>query len=202
MKNSVTLKLLALPFIVIPTWMLTSALMSQRQSANASPQIASPPPKIASYLVDGKSKTIVVEEIGKTKASVTQRINPSPAIVSKHSLTSQEFAVAGNDVSIKASVKLMSKVGGVVHLWRLRAFRLDDNSKEFDKPYVEQLFEMDASGRMEPTFSEVIQLPAGRHRVVLSLYAVPKGYDLTELNDEQTASSAILINVPEIVDVQ
>ncbi len=54
---------------------------------------------------------------------------------------------------------------------------------------------------MSPTFSETIQLPPGDHRVILSLYGVPKGYDLAELNDQAKALAALLIEIPKVVKI-
>jgi hypothetical protein len=184
MDRSVPIKLAVLTPIVFATWFLTSQIMGRRPvgASTALPQLT------ATKALDDGQQAIPGRPLARMP-------------VATFHLTGHTIVVQGNNVHVTATVDLMNRSFGAAHLWRLRAYREGDGAIEFDKPYTEQLFEMNPSGRMSPAFSEVLQLPQGKHRVVLTLYAIPKGYDLKELNDEDKAAAAILIQVPRIVEV-
>lgn len=119
------------------------------------------------------------------------------------SLRSHSIEVVGREVRVSASVALMDRRPiPNLYLWRLRAFQGEDGPLVLDRPYKGQMFEIDPSGEMNPTFAESIELPPGRYHIRLNLYGVPKGYDLAELNDNDRTWASSLIHVPKLVEIR
>jgi hypothetical protein len=186
MNRSVSIKIAVLTPVVISTWFLTPKIIGRPASA------ADRPP----------APTITIDFENRSTSQVIR--TGKGAKIQPHSagwLSSHEFRVQGNEVQVTALVDLMNTRDDTAYLWRLRAHRESDHVVVLDKPYLEQIFTIHPSGRMNPRFEELIQLPSGRHLVTLSLYGVPKDYDLTNLNDDEKAMAARLIQIPKVIEI-
>jgi hypothetical protein len=185
-------KLIVLPLIVIATWALTS-----RFGPKLRPAVAAQPDRAADF-GDRSTKTVV------TQAGLPEQVAapPNRQLIKRNLLLSHSIEAAADGVHVAAKVLLINRVGGDVYLWRLSARRAGDGATVMDIPYEHQFFEIDPSGEMSPTFSDVVGLPAGKHKVVLTLYAVPKGTDLATLRDEAKAIPHSIIRFFEVVEIK
>ena len=191
MKSSVSIKIAVLTPVVLSTWFVTSKIMGRPASAADRPAARPAVPT----LTTGFGNEAKPQAIRSGKYANARMLSSSW-------LVDRSFRVQGDEVQVTASVNLMNTKDDTAYLWRLRVHQESDRVVVMDRPYAEQTFSIHPSGQMNPKFADVIQLPPGRHRVTLSLYGVPKDYDLTELNDDGKALAASLIQATEVVEIQ
>ena len=182
MRSSLLLKVGYVAGISFVTWFVTSGILARNASARAQAQAGQTP--------DGEkiSKTIVPagEAAGAKGGGDTSRI------VAKSHLETFQVTADGPQVKIFSSVSLMNKHRAGVYMWRLRAYQDGLEVAQLDTFYKDQIFEVPPSGLMNPTFTETIQLPQGKHRVQLTLHHMEKGYDLNQMIDEHPYRTAIM----------
>ena len=176
MKLQTTIKMAVLVPVVCATWFITTSIVAGSKQQH--------PPGIMSA---GEQHA----------ANSTTREAKLDATFERKQFN---LAVDGNRVAVSASVAMMARKQDSLYMWRLRAF-LEDGSV-LDTPYIEQAFTMDPSGQMAPSFLESFQAPRGKHRILLHLYQVPLGYDLTELSDETKAEAALVIGAHKMIEIQ
>lgn len=188
MKRSVTIKIAVLIPVILTTHYLTT--------------------EIRARWVEDKfeSPRVEITFLGRNKSIPKPNITSNRPPVATGYLKGHDIRVVGNEVQITASAYLEEDMrlqgNRSVFLWRVRVHRDEDVTLEVDRPYVEQLFEIHPSGSMSPTFAESFQLPAGRHRVQLTLYRMPKDYDLANLNDEKKDMAARYLHIPQVVTIE
>lgn len=187
MKTSASLKLVVLPCVVYTTWWMTSSLMAQQPKKS----VRSTAP------VSGKAITV---DIPAAIAAGPRGLHSN--IVSLNHLEETSMEVDGNFLKVHASVSMMSRIQGPHHLWRLQVTDLKTKELVTDVPYLDQLFQMDPSGVMKPTFDELLELPSGRYQVLLSLSRVPYGVDALDfLRVNNEASAPSLISIPGTIEI-
>lgn len=178
MKRSILTKSVAVVPIVWATWFVTNAIM-----ARASWPRDTPPSQ------------------GNTPQTSTPEVKARPLrVVSRSKMKTFDVQVDGNIVMVDAMAALTSETRSTSYLWRIRVGQ--DGVKEIDRAYVEQLFELPDTGTLSPKFIEAFQLPAGLHNVALTLYAMPKGYNIKQLNDSKVDKAMAIIHVHKEIVVQ
>ena len=183
MRSSVTFKLAVLLPVIFATWFVTSSIIAQHATGNKSTSLQ----KLAGN-----------EAIPQASPAKSRSVGYAATF----HLKNFDINVQDDEVRVAASVAMMARTQDSIHLWRMRAYRAEGDVLELDKPYTEQAFEIHPSGQMSPAFSESFQLPVGKHRILLSLYQVPKGYDLSELNDEDKALAATVISGAKTIEIR
>jgi hypothetical protein len=181
MMRPVSIKLAVVVPVVFVTWYFTSSITAQFalkpfQGAYKSGQaiLSTPTPS---------AKTV-------------------PAAQAKYQLGGFDVTTDGQAARVSASVNMYSQSNDHDYMWRLRVYPDGQELPGIDKAYEDQIFEIHPSGRMTPTFDESIPLPVGKYRITLSLYAMPKGYDRTQLVDGSNEKSVTIIRVAGKIVIQ
>ncbi len=189
MRASVSAKLIFLVPVVVATWFLTSSLMAQQ---GKKPRPLTPKPTTSVVETAGEAapgEQLAVEKADKTPAGLIYR-----TMIKETKATVNE-----NGVTVTSSAELVDSVGNQSYLWRLRVFSDGVPEPTRDLIYDHQLFSTPRSGMMSPTFTETLPLPQGKHRLQVVLYAVPKGFDLSHLEDEAVKNQVMMAgNITEI----
>jgi len=104
-------------------------------------------------------------------------------IMASFGVPNLSIEVQGGQAVISAQASYQSKLMDLLHVWRVRV--LDLNGNEISKfVYDHQVFAMEADHFMEPTFHDVIDLPAGESVVELAMFWFNKKEDLSFLRNE------------------
>jgi hypothetical protein len=188
MRISVTLKLIVIPVVVYATWWTTSSLRAQQSKT------VEPPAQATSEKVISAAKEPPIP----AEAHVLH-----PKVASSIRLEASSVEVQGNFIQVHASVSMLSRYQGPSYLWRLTVTDLATDKVASDVPYLSQMFTMDPSGSMKPSFNDVVKLPSGKYGVNLTLHRIPEGFTVEQFfNDKDSLATSAAIRVLETVVIQ
>ncbi len=162
------------------TWLFLTPLRAQIVKYRAGQQVAR----------GTQAASGVLTEMTPGRATANRRVvlkNATDAVAST-SIHDMQISTLQGSAMINAIARMTDSRPGIIYVWRLRNISLD-NKVVWKTLYADQLFTMEADGQMEPTFQEVIEVPAGESKIELTLYALPKGTNLGVLDDEEAARS-------------
>ncbi len=185
MRTSVSLKLIVLPCVACLTWSLVTPIMGRQ--ANLAKEAAAS---------NGGGKFVTNDRAALGPPGF------HPKLATLNLLKESSVNVQGDVVVVHAAVSMMSRSPGPFHFWRLKVTDQATHAVVSDVPYVEQRFQIAASGIMSPTFDEQMQLPPGKYQILLSLYRIPDGVEVRELvNDADKEMAATLIGVSKTIEI-
>jgi hypothetical protein len=176
MRTSTSLKLIGLIALGASTSAVTAVLLAkpQLQRPPASTTTLNPGPGAVSPSANGVSKLV---QKGAVPVAVFQ-------------LLRLDVEAVGRDVIVSAEAYLRDARPNRVFLWSLRVYDGEDRSRILmEHHYNDQVFTLPAATReARPAFDERIALPLGDYQVEVSIFQLPAGFDLVNLNDETVAS--------------
>lgn len=116
-------------------------------------------------------------------------------------LDAMNVSMENGRVVANARASLFDRRNDVAYVWNLAA--IDESTRETvaQKLYKDQIFDFAGGRNAHPTFSDGLDLPAGRYRVMLTLYEVPRntGFDIDSLKDrEKSKGQRVLVGVGKI----
>ena len=130
---------------------------------------------------------------------------PSPGPIAEFRLKDHQLSLVGNRLKVDTSVEIIDHRAGMFYVWVLTsgpAIRgVPAGPPAIKMVYDQQVFDVAATGQGSPTFSEIIELPGGRHSVEVRLYHFVNGEDLSFLDDLHAASTKCVVGDSGIVEV-
>lgn len=186
MRSSISLRLAVLTPVILLTWFFTSSLVAQQRRK----------------ATDSATEARATETSRQGTPQQFQVSQTKPArYIYRYALQSYAVTPDENGVQVAASVDMTDTVGDKSYVWRLQVFREGEVEPSSDVLYGRQVFSIHPSGKMNPTFTETLQLPEGNHRVLLTLYALPKGFDLSRLDEPGISTQVQVIGGIQEVSV-
>ncbi len=189
------LRVIVLSCVCLAIWSITKSLMAQiRDKKDAGSPAASVTPH-----TDKTTLNVPLNAIPSTQAQLPPGsvIVPAAPPVAMFRLKGHQHTLIGNQLKVDASADIIDSRGDVSYVWVLSAAPdvggVPSGPATIKLVYDHQVFDVAGIGQGSPTFSEVIELPSGRHFVEVGLYWFKKDQDLSFLDDLASARSNILI---------
>jgi len=145
------------------------------------------------------SKRITPQEAAPQLANA----GPPPGFLRKAGFSLMTATVAGRQVVVKGAANVSESVAGNAYVWLLRVYSSRGKKALLDEQhYPDGAVVVEQPGDIRPAFADAIELPPGKYKIELTLYAVPRGFAVDKLPFGADMKKAALIKVSRFEKVE
>ncbi|WP_337176638.1 hypothetical protein [Paludisphaera sp.] len=109
--------------------------------------------------------------------------------VSKFTLGEVEAAASGNEATISAKAAISDSRPNIRYAWGLRIRERTTREVVLEQLYADRAFDRGGAEFAKPIFEDVVTLPAGDYKAVVSLYDIHATRDPSALTDATFAEN-------------